>query len=143
MKKTVKGGDQVIGQPPRRQEFGMVKNGPLQVATTSQVQQQPRQEQRVDQSKPNKPRRHFTKINVSLTQALQQMLKAGLITLKDPPRNPNTSAPTYHPYERCAYHSDSPGHDTDNCWTLKNKIQDLIDGRVLEFMPGGQMKIFC
>ena len=79
---------------------------------------------------------------MSLAQALQQMLKAGLITLKAPLRNPNTSAPSYHPNERCAYHSDSIGHDTDECWTLENKIQDLIDRRVLEFMPDGEMKIF-
>ena len=39
MKKTVKAEDQIINQPPRRQEFGMVNNGPLQVATTSRVQQ--------------------------------------------------------------------------------------------------------
>ena len=34
------------------------------------------------------PKIQFTKINMSLAQALQHMLKAELITLKDPPRNP-------------------------------------------------------
>ena len=34
---------------------------------------------------------------------------------------------------RCAYHSDSPGHDTNNCWALKNKVQDLIDAKEIEF----------
>ena len=72
---------------------------------------------------------------MSLDQALQQMLKAGLITLRAPLRNPNTSAPNYRPNERCAYHSDSPGHDTDDCWTLKNKIQDLIDAKEIKFDP--------
>ena len=72
---------------------------------------------------------------MSLTQALQQMLKAGLITLRAPLRNPNTSAPTYHPNERCAYHSDSPGHDTNNCWALKNKVQDMIDAKEIQFDP--------
>ena len=74
---------------------------------------------------------------------LKRLLEVNLITLKDPPRNPNTSAPGYRPDAFCVYHSHSPGHDTDDCWTLKNKIQDLIDGRVLEFMPDGEMKIFC
>ena len=74
---------------------------------------------------------------------LEHLLEVNLITLKGPPQNPDISAPTYNPDKRCAYHSDSPGHDTNDCWSLKNKIQDLIDGRVLEFMPGGQMKCFC
>ena len=70
-----------------------------------------------------------------LAQALQHMLKVELITSKAPLRNPNTSAPTYHPNERCACHSDSPGHDTDSCWALKNKIQDMIDSKEIEFDP--------
>ncbi|XP_075076597.1 uncharacterized protein LOC142163231 [Nicotiana tabacum] len=28
---------------------------------------------------------------------------------------------------RCAYYSDTPGHDTKKCWHLKNAIQELID----------------
>ena len=68
---------------------------------------------------------------MSLAQELQHMLKAELITLKAPPRNPNTVAPNYHPNERCAYHSNSPGHDTNGFWSLKNKIQDLINEGVL------------
>ena len=55
--------------------------------------------------------------------------------LKDPPRNPNTFALSYHPNARCAYHSNSPGHDTNDCWTLKNKIQDMINAKEIEFDP--------
>ena len=72
---------------------------------------------------------------MSLAQALQQLLKAEMITLKDPLRNPNTSTPSYHPNERCAYHFDSPGPDTDGCWALKNKIQDMIDAKEIDFGP--------
>ena len=63
------------------------------------------------------------------------MLKAELITLKDPPQNPNTSSPSYNPSARCAYHSNSPRHDTNNCWALKNKIQDIIDAKEIKFNP--------
>ena len=132
MKQPAQIRDQVMEQLPRGQRSGPV-NRPLRVATTSQVQQRPRPEQRADQSKPDKPKRQFTKINMSLDQALQQMLKAGLITLRAPLQNPNTSAPNYHPNNRCAYHSDSPGHTTDNCWPLKNKIQDMIDAGEIQF----------
>ena len=78
-----------------------------------------------------------------MSQVLLHLLNLNLVTLKDPPRNPNTSAPSYHPNERCAYHSNSLGHDTDNCWTFKNKIEDLIDEGALEFTEDGQLEFFC
>ena len=53
--------------------------------------------------------------------------------LKEAPKNPNTTSPYYHPNTRCVYHSESPWHDTNNCWDLKNKIQDLIDAKEVEF----------
>ena len=48
VKQTVEVGDQVINQPLRRQEVGLLKSGPFKIATTSRVQQQPRQKQRVN-----------------------------------------------------------------------------------------------
>ena len=36
---------------------------------------------------------------------------------------------------KCAYHSSSPGHEADQCWALKNKIQDLIDNKTIQFDP--------
>ena len=65
-----------------------------------------------------------------------------LVTLKEPPRNPNTSTPSYNPDARCAYHSNSQGHDTNSCWMLKYKIQYLIDEGVLEFTQEGQIEFF-
>ena len=80
---------------------------------------------------------------MSLAQLLQHMLKMELITLRDPPWNPNTSAPSYHPDAMCAYHSNSLGHDMSDCWALKNKIQDLINKGVLEFTQDDQTEFFC
>ena len=70
-----------------------------------------------------------------LSQALQHFLKFELISLRDPPPNPNTASPKYNPNAKCAYHSHSPGHDTNNCWALNNKIQDMIDNKDIEFDP--------
>ena len=78
---------------------------------------------------PDEPRRHFIKINMSLSQALQHLLKSEMIMLIDPPQNPNTSSPRYNPNVRCAYHSNSPRHDTNNCWDFKNNIQDMIESK--------------
>ena len=66
-------------------------------------------------------------------QVLPHLLKLNLSSLKEAPKNPNTSSPYYHSNAKCAYHSDSAGHDTNNCWALKNKIQDLIDAKEVEF----------
>ena len=29
--------------------------------------------------------------------------------------------------------SESPGHDTNNSWALKNKVQDLLEAKDIEF----------
>src|SRR3954464_12731765 len=85
--------------------------------------------------KPDVPKRQFTEINMSLAQTLQHPLKIELITLRDPPKSANTSTPDYKLNTRCAYHSHIPGHYQNNCWTLKNKIQDLINDGEIKFNP--------
>ena len=70
-----------------------------------------------------------------LSQALQHLLKMNLIALIGPHPNPKTSSPNYNPNATCAYHSDSPRHDTNDCWALKYKIQNLIDAKEIEFGP--------
>ena len=79
---------------------------------------------------------------MSLFQALQRLLRLNLITLRAHPRNPNTASPAYDPNKRCAYHSASPGHDTNECWELRNKIQHLIDEGTVEFTQDGQVEFF-
>ena len=70
---------------------------------------------RNSQPRVEKPVRQFTRINMTLAQVLPHLLKLNLETLKEAPENPNTASPHYHPNARCAYHSESPGHDTNNC----------------------------
>ena len=43
----------------------------------------------------------------------------------------NPNAPGFQANERCEYHSRSPGHNTDNCWTLKGAIEKLIEHGVV------------
>ena len=78
-----------------------------------------------------------------LSQAFQHLLRMNLVTLIGPHLNLKTSSPNYNPDARCACHSNSPGHDTDDCWALKNKIQDLIYEGVLEFTQDGHAEFFC
>ena len=69
----------------------------------------------------------------SLSQIFPQLLSTNLVTVKEAPKVVNTASPKYNPNARCAYHSDSPGHTTDNCWALRNKVQDLIDAKEIQF----------
>ena len=136
IEQTAKVGDLIINQPPMRQETDLVESrrgiregkrqadivNPLingkwtfQFVITSPAQQRPRQQQQGNQRKHDTPKRQFSKINMLMLQDLQHMLKMNLVTLKDPPRNPNTSVPSYNPNARCVYHSNSPGHDTNSC----------------------------
>ena len=68
-----------------------------------------------------------------LAEVLPHLLRSNLATLKEAPKNPNTTSPRYNPNARCAYHSESPGHDTNDCWALRNKVQDLIEAKEIEF----------
>ena len=85
------------------------------------------------QPRVERPQRQYTRLNMPLSQILPQLLKTKLITLREAPKNPDTTSPQYKPNARCAYHSNSPGHDTNNCWALKNKVQDLIEAKEIEF----------
>ena len=70
---------------------------------------------------------------MTLSQILPQLLKTNLVILKEAPKSPNTTSPRYNPNARCSFHSDSPGHNTDDCWSVKSKIQDLIDVKEIKF----------
>lgn len=35
----------------------------------------------------------------------------------------------------CAYHMDTLGHDTNNCWAIRYKLQDLIDNGTIAIAP--------
>ncbi|XP_015164081.1 uncharacterized protein [Solanum tuberosum] len=47
------------------------------------------------------------------------------------PKPVDTSSRFYRPDQRCAYHSNGVGHDTEDCINLKHLIQDLIDQKVV------------
>ena len=51
------------------------------------------------------------------------------------PKPVDVNSRFYRPEQRCAYHSNSVGHDTEDCINLKHKIQDLIDQEVVSLQP--------
>lgn len=52
----------------------------------------------------------------------------------DKPKHPNRESNRgYDPMKKCDYHSDEMGHSTDECFTLKHKIQNLLDTKAFSF----------
>ncbi|MCD7465670.1 hypothetical protein HAX54_001713 [Datura stramonium] len=43
----------------------------------------------------------------------------------------NLNAKCFDPTVRCEYHSNTQGHSTENCWTLKRTIENLINGKTI------------
>ncbi|KAK4706953.1 hypothetical protein R3W88_033490 [Solanum pinnatisectum] len=77
-----------------------------------------------------KPARTFTPLVESRTKLFERLTAAGYIHPVGP-KPVDTSSRFYRPDQRCAYHSNSVGHDTEDCINLKHKIQDLIDQKVV------------
>ena len=60
-----------------------------------------------------------------------KLLAQGAITLIPAGKTPDLLPKSYDHSRRCDYHSGMVGHSTDDCFSLKHKIQDLIDdGRI-------------
>ena len=103
----------VYGQMSRIKNERHQSVGAVLISNLTPVQ---RPQQQNNQHRSDAPRRQFTRINMLLAQDLQHLLKAYLVTLRDPPQNPNTSSLKYNPNARCPYHSNSPEHDTNDYW---------------------------
>nr|XP_009592185.1 uncharacterized protein LOC104089071 [Nicotiana tomentosiformis] len=54
------------------------------------------------------------------------ILQMGLLQLV-PPNWQNPKSPSYRPGTRCAYHSGAEVHDTEDCWTIKRAVENLIE----------------
>ncbi|XP_069146122.1 uncharacterized protein [Solanum lycopersicum] len=81
-----------------------------------------------------KPSRSFTALAESRTKLFKRLSAARYIHLMGP-KPVDVNSGFYRLEQRCAYHSNSVGHDTEDCINLKHKIQDLIDQEVVSLQP--------
>ncbi|KAI5423665.1 hypothetical protein KIW84_030042 [Lathyrus oleraceus] len=70
-------------------------------------------------------------------QAYQPRNKRKLITPREPPAVPANPQWWYKPDQHCVYHSGAPGHNVENCYPLKTKVQDLMRCGILSFEDSG------
>ncbi|XP_077217710.1 uncharacterized protein LOC143852213 [Tasmannia lanceolata] len=74
-----------------------------------------------------KKTRKFTPLPCSLSYILKRLIKDNKIELPEQRVLPNPLPKNWRKDLFCAYHRGS-GHTTDKCYTLKHKVQDMIDG---------------
>ncbi|KAI5389625.1 hypothetical protein KIW84_075061 [Lathyrus oleraceus] len=65
------------------------------------------------------------------------LIERKLITPRDPPTIHANPQWWYKPGLHCVYHSGAPGHDVENCYPLKTKVQDLVRCGILCFEDVG------
>nr|XP_025885529.1 uncharacterized protein LOC104645638 [Solanum lycopersicum] len=81
-----------------------------------------------------KPSRSFTVLAESRTKLFERLSAAGYIHPVGP-KPMDVNSKFYRPEQRCAYHSNGVGHNTEDCINLEHKIQDLIDQEVVSLQP--------
>ena len=73
----------------------------------------------------------FTPLRESQTQLYERLKAMGMLhPIEGRPANP--LGKFYRADHRCAYHSGAIGHDTENCSTLKHKIQNMINNNLID-----------
>ena len=79
-------------------------------------------------SRIQRSKRVFTPLGMSYETAFEKLHHKGLVMpigpIKDPV--PEARPPKWDPNKHCKYHQ-GKGHDTEECWKLKEAIQDLIN----------------
>ncbi|XP_070007200.1 uncharacterized protein [Nicotiana sylvestris] len=77
-----------------------------------------------------KPPRQYTAIAEPIDQLYKKLKAAGYVTLI-PAVTPENPSQWINPNKTCAYHSGMKGHTIDECRSLKEKIQNLIDNKII------------
>ena len=67
---------------------------------------------------------------MTLAQAYENLTSKGFIKPQNPTPMPNPVPPAWNLNEYCHFHQNF-GHKTENCFYLKDEVQDLIDSGTL------------
>jgi len=72
-------------------------------------------------------------IPIKYAELLPILLEKNLVQTKAPPLFPERLSARYRPDLSCAFHQGAPGHDVEHCFSLKIKVQKLIEANILSF----------
>ena len=86
-----------------------------------------------------KKKRTYTPLGMTYDAAFDRLYGQGLITPIGPfpEPKPEERSAKWNPNAHCKYHQ-GRGHTTEQCWNLKDVIQDLVDANKLPVPPGGK-----
>ncbi|XP_059310139.1 uncharacterized protein LOC132061316 [Lycium ferocissimum] len=119
--------------PPRAPAYK--KPSRYQPIYSPQPQYQPQNRpQNAPRPRPNferKPAKTYTPLAEPLAQLYERLRTAGILHPIQG-RVPNPLPRWYDGTKHCAYHSGVAGHDTENCLTLKDKVEALIKEGVIQ-----------
>lgn len=76
-------------------------------------------------------------VSMSYSRLLPLLLMHSLVKLREDKAPPTPLPSGYDVNSMCVFHSGEPGHSTEECQSLKYKVQYLIDLRVIMFTPQG------
>jgi hypothetical protein len=68
----------------------------------------------------------FNPIPIKYATLLPILLKKRLVQTRLPPRVPNPLPSWYRVDHTCIFHQGAPGHDTEQCYALRDEVQKLI-----------------
>ncbi|XP_075103651.1 uncharacterized protein LOC142178225 [Nicotiana tabacum] len=78
----------------------------------------------------NSPMKQYTTIAEPIDQLYEKLKAVGYVA-PIPVVTPENSSQWINPNKTCAYHSGMKGHTIDECRSLKDKIQNLIDNKII------------
>ncbi|PKI66317.1 hypothetical protein CRG98_013279, partial [Punica granatum] len=113
----------LIIQPPPPQQ-----HAPTQSRAPASRPSQPAQQ---SNTAPPYPRKQYTPLPASLSHIYRQLLAGNRIQSEAP--HPNFDPTVQNQSIRCEFHQGAPGHTTDNCWRLREKIHEMVDTKQISF----------
>lgn len=63
------------------------------------------------------------------------LINNGLVEPNELNPIPLPHPPGFDPNARCNFHAGAPGYSVEDCKALKNKVHDLIDSKMISFVP--------
>ncbi|XP_070028732.1 uncharacterized protein [Nicotiana sylvestris] len=108
-------------------------NKDLQSGGVSMKRDSPPAHQNFPIPRPNfdrRPPKEYTTIAESIDQLYERLKVVSYVT-PIPAETPENPSKWVNPNKSCAYHSNMKGHTIDECRSLKDKIQSLIDHKII------------
>ena len=102
---------------------------PLTLPTKGQEGTPPKQDQRN-----NRPRVEIDPVPIPYASIYTQLFNGHMVSPIPPLEEKKPPYPAwYKPESRCAYHNGGAGHDIENCFAFKRKVQELRNANMVNF----------